>query len=177
MRIPRFLPVAVLSCSTLLLAFGPAAAAQPLECAICTVDMSRYEGPLKEEEVVGLLTALNDEYYAWVTYGRVIEDFGAVNPFVNIQLAEAQHIAALERLLREYKVRIPENPWVGKVPGSASLREACAAGAKWEIANHSLYERLSATTARKDILRVYHGLGQASQKNHLRAFERCEKRR
>ena len=84
---------------------------------------------------------------------------------------------ALERLLREYKVRVPENPWVGKVPGSASLREACAAGVKWETANHDLYEKLAATTARKDILRVYHGLGQASQENHLRAFERCEKRR
>lgn len=177
MRIPRSLLAAVLSGVTLLAVFGPAKAAPPLECPICNVDMSRYEGPLNEEEAVGLLTALNDEYYAWVTYGRVIEDFGAVAPFAKIQLAEAQHIAALERLFREYRVPIPENPWVGKAPRSASVREACAAGVKWETANRDLYEKLSATTARRDILRVYQGLGRASGKNHLRAFERCEKRR
>lgn len=175
MRIPRSLLVAVLSCLTLLLA-GPVQPAPP-ECPICTVDMSRYEGPLNEEEVVGLLTALNDEYYAWVAYGQVIEDFGAVPPFANIQLAEAQHIAALERLLREYRVPVPANPWAGKAPRYASVREACAASAKWETANRDLYEKLKATTARRDILRVYNGLGRASEKHHLRAFERCEKRR
>lgn len=176
MRIPRSLLVVVLSCVPLLLASSPVQAATP-ECPICNVDLSRYEGPLNEKEVVGLLTALNDEYYAWAAYGRVIEDFGAVTPFVNIQLAEAQHIAALERLFREYRVPIPANPWAGKVPGYPSLREACAEGARWETANHDLYEKLSATTTRKDILRVYRGLGRASGENHLRAFERCEKRR
>lgn len=176
MRIPRSLLAVVLSCIPLLLASGPVQAATP-ECPICNVDMSRYEGPLSLEEVVGLLTALNDEYYAWIAYGRVIEDFGAVTPFANIQLAEAQHIAALERLCREYRVPIPANPWAGKAPGYSSLREACTASAKWETANHGLYEKLSATTARKDILRVYQGLGRASAENHLQAFERCEKRR
>ena len=54
MRIPSSLLAAVVSGVPLLAAFGPAKATLPLECPICNVDMSRYEGPLNEEEVVGL---------------------------------------------------------------------------------------------------------------------------
>lgn len=145
-------------------------------CPICEVDMSQYNGPLDQQEVQGLLMALNDEYRAWATYGQVIEDFGQVRPFVNIQEAEARHIEALLSLFRSYDVPIPENPWIGNVPRFGSVKEACAAGVDAEIENRELYDELFESTDREDILRVYRSLQRASDEQHLPAFQRCAER-
>lgn len=173
MRTPVSIPVLPLALvAALTLFILPAAAVQPVEeCAICDVDLSRYAGPLTQSEVQGLLRALDNEYRAWVGYGRVIEDFGAVRPFAKIQLVEAHHIAAIQNLLRKYKVPVPANPWAGKAPRYDSVEEALAASTKEEIASHRLYRDLTTTTPRRDILRVYRGLERA-EKDHLALLER-----
>ena len=173
MRTPVSIPVLPLALvAALTLFILPAAAAQPVEeCAICDVDLSRYEGPLTQSEVQGLLRALDNEYRAWVGYGRIIEDFGAVRPFAKIQLVEAHHIAAIQNLLRKYKVPVPANPWAGKTPRYDSVEEALAASTKEEVVSRDLYRELTAGVTRRDVLRVYRGLERA-EKDHLALLER-----
>jgi len=132
---------------------------------------------LTESEILALKEALDDEYRAWATYDQVIADFGEVQPFVNIRDAEARHIAALCTLFARYRVPVPENPWPGKVEHYATLQTACEAGVEAEIANAALYERLIATTQRRDIRDVLRNLQAASQDRHLGAFRRCAQRR
>ncbi len=106
-------------------------------------------------------------------YDQVIQDFGRIRPFVNIQRSEATHINALLGLFRTYGVPIPDNPWPGAVPSFESVQAACTAGVEAEIANVALYDDILASTTRPDILTVYNALQQASLNNHLPAFERC----
>jgi len=125
----------------------PAEVASPAdECPICQADANQYGGALDQQEIEGLLLALNDEYFAWAVYDQVIKDFGQIRPFVNIIRAEAKHIDSLSSLFRAYEVPIPDNPWVGSVPEFASVGEACAGGVEAEIANVALYDDLFATT-------------------------------
>jgi hypothetical protein len=132
---------------------------------------------LSKGEVKALREALDDEFRAFATYDRVIQDFGAVRPFINIRAAEARHIAALKRVFARYQIALPaENPWLEQAPRYADLAQACRAGVEAEIANAALYERLLASTDRPDILRVYRALQEASQERHLRAFRRCADR-
>jgi hypothetical protein len=130
-------------------------------------------GSLHPREVIALLEALDDEHKAHATYHQVVADFGDVLPFVNIVEAEARHIAALTRLLERHRVPVPSNPWPGRVTRFDSLRAACEAAVEAEIANRSLYDRLMASTDRADILEVFQNLRDASEHNHLPAFQRC----
>jgi hypothetical protein len=132
---------------------------------------------LGPQESAALLEALDDEYRAWATYNQVIVDFGPMRPFVNIRDAEGRHIEALLRLCRRYRVAVPDNPWIGKAPRYASVGDACRSGIEGEIANAALYDRLLASTARRDIRTVYRALKAASQERHLPAFRRCAARR
>ena len=131
---------------------------------------------LSEGEERALLDALDDEFKAWTTYDQVLRDFGPARPFVNIVDAEARHIEALREVFARYGLEVPENPWTGRVPRFASLREACEAGIEAEIANVALYDRLLRSTTRPDLLFVFRNLRRASQERHLRAFRRCASR-
>jgi hypothetical protein len=146
--------------------------AELLDCLICEVSES-YDGVLSLQEVEGLLKALNDEYHAWAVYEQVVQDFGQVRPFVNIQRSEEKHIDALLRLFDKYDVPVPENVWIGNVPSFDSVEDACAAGVDAEIANVALYDEILGTTDRNDILTVYQALQRASEESHLPAFQRC----
>ncbi|MFL7794740.1 MAG: DUF2202 domain-containing protein [Anaerolineae bacterium] len=148
--------------------------AELLDCLICDMDET-YDGPLSLQEVAGLLKALNDEYHAWAVYEQVVQDFGQVKPFGNIQRSEEKHIAALLRLFDKYDVSVPENVWIDNVPSFDSVQDACAAGVDAEIANVALYNEIFSTTDRDDILTVYAALQSASQESHLPAFQRCAK--
>ncbi|QXX76438.1 hypothetical protein MHY1_03281 [Methylovirgula sp. HY1] len=131
---------------------------------------------LNKAERDALTAALDDEYKAHATYAQVIDDFGAVRPFINIVEAEARHIAALLTLFERYGVTPPKNGWVGKVPRFASIADACAAGVQAEIDNVALYDRLFESTQRPDVLQVYQALRSASLDRHLSAFQRCVQR-
>jgi len=128
---------------------------------------------LSKKEQAALHEALDDEYRAWATYDQIISDFGQVRPFVNIREAEARHIQALCRLFERYEIVIPRNNWSGRVEHFATLQAACEAGVEAEIENGELYVRLLRSTDKPDILQVFRNLQQASQQNHLPAFQRC----
>ena len=163
---------------------GPAAFAQSIDetssatvdCPICDIDLSDYSGPLTAGEIQGLLLALNDEYHAYAVYGQVIDDFGTVRPFTNIQRAESNHARALINLFNRYDVPVPANPWLDDIASFPSVTAACQAGVDAEILNRDLYTVLFASTDRTDIERVYSALQQASDEQHLPAFERCAAR-
>ena len=114
-----------------------------------------------------------DEQHAYAVYGSIIDQFGAVRPFVNIQRSETQHIAAWEMLFVRYGIAIPEVP-AFDLPEFASLTEACTVGAEAEVANFDLYDTMiAAFEAYPDLQYVTQNLRDVSEFNHLPAFERC----
>ena len=116
---------------------------------------------------------LADEQHAYAVYAAVIEQFGAVRPFTNIQKAEAQHIAAWEFLFDRYGIPTPAAAELD-LPEFASLADACQAAAEAEIANRDLYDQmLQALADYPDMTQVVTQLRTASDNNHLPAFERC----
>jgi hypothetical protein len=132
-----------------------------------------YAGELDESETEALLMALDDEYKAWSVYDQVIADLGTVRPFVSVQKAEENHIAALVTLFDRYGLEVPANDWPGNVPTFETAADACTAGVQAEIGNASLYDELLSMIDNPDIVRVFTALQQASQTMHLPAFEQC----
>lgn len=120
-----------------------------------------------------LVQALMDEYQAYAIYGAVIEQFGALNPFVNIQRAEEQHADALLTLFDRYDVTVPEMP-VFDLPTFDSVQDACSVAADFEIANFGMYDTILETVADyPDIVQVVTSLRNASEFSHLPALQRC----
>jgi len=139
--------------------------------------MSALISPLSAPEIQALRDALDDEYHAWATYSQVLDDFGPVQPFLNICDSEQSHIQALQRLFQRYNVPIPSNPWgTATVPRFSSLHQACQAGVRAEIDNGELYTRILGATRRSNILEVFQRLQTASQERHLPAFQRAAAR-
>jgi hypothetical protein len=128
---------------------------------------------LTESEVEAITVALEDEYKAWSIYDEVIADLGAGRPFVNIQRAEENHIAALAGLLERYGIDVPPNQWLGSVPMFDTLSEACAAGVQAEIENADLYDGLLKMADNPEVIRIFTALQRASLTKHLPAFEQC----
>lgn len=129
--------------------------------------------PLTDEAIAALEAGLNDEYNAYATYGAIIEQFGPVAPFTTIQRSESQHIAALTRIFTRYGLEVPEATPI-TVPTFDSLADACAAGAAAEVANFQLYDEwLETVSDYPDLVRVFTALRNASEFNHLPAFEAC----
>ena len=97
---------------------------------------------LDNTERQALEDALEDEYKAHTTYAQVIQDLGAVLPFLNIVDAETRHVSALLSLFEKCGIAAPPNRWPGKVPRFSSVEEACAAAVQGEINNVALYDRV-----------------------------------
>jgi hypothetical protein len=131
-------------------------------------------GPLSAAETEALIRAVQEEANAQALYQSVLDTFGNVAPFNYIVRAEAQHLAALERMATKYGVTIPETLTTGGFPTFTTLSEACQAGAQAEIADAALYDELVSVTTHSDILQVYRNLQSASLNNHLPAFEACQ---
>ncbi len=132
-----------------------------------------YEGKLPQEVIDLMISGWVDEQNAYAVYEGVIAQFGNVRPFVNIQRAEAQHIAAWEFLLDRYGIAIPELPTV-EVPQFDSLTEACQLGVTAEVANFDLYDTMLTTFDEyPDIHQVALKLRDASEYKHLPAFQQC----
>lgn len=131
--------------------------------------------PLTADETQALNDMLQDEYHAWAVYDSVIADFGQVAPFVQIQKAEAQHAAVLERLFTRYGLELPENEWAeADIPSFDSVEAACVAGVAAEIANAELYDWALSVTDKPDLTNVFTHLQAASLESHLPAFEACD---
>lgn len=123
--------------------------------------------------VLDALAGPEGEYAAYATYAAILEQYGDVQPYANILVAESRHIAALAQILDRYGVSYPaENPYLGTIEAPVSLTEAAQTGVDAEIANVALYDaQLAAVSAYSDIVRVFSSLRAASLEAHLPAFE------
>ena len=149
---------------------------QQMQCGtgLCANLPPAVEGELSEAVIQAMTNGIMDEYNAYNTYQQVIDQFGEVRPFVNIQQAEAQHISAWEMLFTRYGVDIPEAPAVDDSLVFDSLSDACTLAADAEVANFGLYDDMLETLADyPDMVQVVTNLRNASEFNHLVAFERC----
>jgi len=131
------------------------------------------EGELAQEIVDLMIQGWLDEQHAYAAYGAIIAQFGEINPFVNIQQAEAQHIAAWEFLFDRYDIEVPEIPEY-EFDEFASATDACTLAVEAEIANFGLYDTMLETfEVYPDLYQVTLALRNASEFNHLPAFENC----
>lgn len=131
------------------------------------------DADLSEAQIAAMTDGWMDEQHAYAVYGAVIDQFGAVAPFVNIQRSEAQHIAAWELLFDRYGVALPALPEF-EVPAFDSLSDACQAAADAEITNFELYDSMLETLSDyPDMVQVVTTLRNASEFNHLPAFQSC----
>lgn len=145
------------------------------ECLL--VDGLEYPvGTLPESAKSAVLSALDDEYKARATYEAVMSKLGRIRPFVMISRAETQHISSLAAILDKYGIDTPADPWIGKVSVPDTLAESCQAGVAAEIANASLYrdDLLPKVKEYEDIVGVFTSLMDASQEQHLSAFQSCD---
>ena len=132
------------------------------------------QSALPSNVVNAIQAALQDEYNAYNLYQTVIDQFGPIRPFTNIQAAEAQHIAAWQRIFGQYAIPLPQVPVLEQKPQFATRSAACQAAVNAEIANVKLYDNMLKTVnAYPDIVRVVTTLRNASQTRHLPAFQRC----
>ncbi|WP_205747892.1 DUF2202 domain-containing protein [Devosia sp. FKR38] len=126
-----------------------------------------------------LTSALMDEYHAEAFYSAVLERFGQVRPFANIIGSEQYHASKVAALMTAYGMDVPANTQLGSAEIAAAvpatLGAACAIGVQAEIANAALYDDnlLPAVSGFNDITVVLEYLRDASQNNHLPAFQRC----
>ncbi len=129
--------------------------------------------PLTEEQVEAMVLGYLDEMNAYAFYQSIIDTFGEVLPFVAIQRAEAQHAAAWELLFERYDVALPDVPQMD-IETFDTLASACRAAADIEVANFGMYDKAYALFAGyPDVQQVVLALRNASEFNHLPAFERC----
>ncbi len=132
------------------------------------------EGELSEDVIAAMTSGIMDEYNAYNTYQQVIDQFGEIRPFVNIQRAEAQHASAWEMLFTRYGIEIPEAPAMEETLVFDSISDACTLAADAEIANFELYDEMLDTLADyPDMVQVVTQLRNVSEFNHLVAFEQC----
>lgn len=140
------------------------------------VDSLEYPvGDLSEEATQSLEKALDDEYKAYSTYDAVIKKFGNIRPFIMIIRGEEQHISSLKGLFDKYGLEIPENPYLGNITAPETIALSCSTGVEAEIENAALYRDnlLPNVSEYEDITLVFNNLMNASQNQHLSAFERC----
>lgn len=131
-------------------------------------------GELPDSAVQALGSAIDDEYKARATYEAVINKLGSVRPFSMIIRAEEQHISSLKAIYDKYGLDIPSDPYTN-VEIASTKSENCSVGVQAEIDNAALYRDslLPAVEEYPDIASVFTQLMNASQDNHLPAFERC----
>lgn len=120
-----------------------------------------------------LRIAVYDEFKAYETYTKIIENFGLVQPFVNIKEAEAIHFGVLIKLMEKYSVEVPINDWHTKIEIPNTLIECCEMGVAGEINNIAMYNNLLSHVTQDDIKNVLYQLQAASYNNHLPAFRNC----
>jgi hypothetical protein len=134
---------------------------------------------LTPDAQAALGSALQDERHAEAFYANVLAKFGEVRPFSKIIKAEQQHEAMLIGLYQTYGIAVPENGYATgarEAPAAPeTLVAACKIGVDAEIANRDLYDGtlLAAVAAYPDITRIMQRLRDASEENHLPAFQRC----
>jgi hypothetical protein len=132
-------------------------------------------GPVGAEVAAAMAEALQDEFHAYYTYQRVIDDLGGVAPFVAIHDAEWLHIGAASTLFVKRDMTVPASAWTpDNVPRFTNLQAACAGAVAAEIENVVMYDRLLLLNLPADVERVFEHLREASLERHLPAFHACD---
>jgi len=135
------------------------------------------DGALSDEQVEAMTAGWLDEVNAQAVYAGIIEQFGALRPFVNIQAAEAQHMEAWAFLFDRYGIALPDATATVEVPEFATVTDACQFALTAEVDNAGLYDGLLATFSDyPDITQVVTALQGASEQNHTAALENCAAR-
>lgn len=93
-----------------------------------------------------LIYAIQDEYLAQAEYNAIIEEFGSIQPFSNIVLAEQTHINLLLPLFETYGIEVPVNNAIDSVVLPESITAALATGIDAETANIAMYNTFLAQT-------------------------------
>lgn len=138
------------------------------------VPMTASVSQLDDQTRDALIAALADERRAQATYEAVVTKFGDARPFSNIVNAERRHESFLLPLFEKYKVTVPANEFSKeKVVVPETLPDACREAVDGEKDNIAMYERLLAFVKESDIRETFTYLRDASNNNHLPAFERC----
>jgi hypothetical protein len=121
-----------------------------------------------------LARAIQDEYLAEAIYQGVLNDFGQLQPFVNVLGAEVRHSTAIGRLYVARGLAVPVSTSnVATVPHFTTVAAACAAGTVAERKNIAMYDDLLRADLPADVRQVFSNNRSASALNHLPAFERC----
>jgi len=131
--------------------------------------------PLTDVELTATLArAVQDEFRAEAIYQGVLDDFGPVQPFVNVLGAEERHSAAIARLFALRGLAVPASASTpATVAHFASVAAACAAGVTAERENVAMYDELLRADLPADVRQVFSNNRSASLVNHLPAFARC----
>ncbi len=117
-----------------------------------------------------LRIAVYDEYFAYEAYSKVLEQFGAIEPFVQIVENEKNHYVFLIKLLEKYQVPVPINDWALKITMPQSLLECAELGVASEINNIRLYDYLLEFAEEDDVKDALYFLQAASYNYHLPTF-------
>jgi len=160
-RPTKILPVSAIAAALVLAATGARA-------------QTGTPAPLSDSVRAAIEEALLDELRGEAIYARVLKDHGEVRPFSNVVRAERRHAEFLEHLLKVRGLAVSAPPADAEVPGSASVKEACAAAVAFETTNVALYDRLlAAGPLPDDVKRAFDHNRVASLDHHKPAFERC----
>jgi len=131
-------------------------------------------GTVSAVVAASMTEALQEEFFAYYTYQRVLDDIGSSAPFVVIRDAEWLHIGAASNLFVKRDLTVPTSTWtLSNVPGFANLQAACAGAVDAELELVMTYDRLLLQSLPTDVERVFENLREASLENHLPAFENC----
>lgn len=117
---------------------------------------------------------IQDEYLAETIYQGVINDLGAILPFVNVLTAEQRHSTSIAQLFTRRGLIPPTSRWtLDAVPHFSTVPAACAAAVGAERENIALYDQFLQLNLPADVRQVFVNNRSASLMNHLPAFERC----
>lgn len=121
-----------------------------------------------------LSKSLDNEYKLQAYYQAVINKFGNVRPFSMVIGAEAQHISVITSLDEKYGVTPVTNQWSAQSFPLGTFQNSCQTAASYEKDTVSMMNSLiPQVSSYPDITQVLSNIRDASQANHLPAFQQC----
>lgn len=97
-----------------------------------------------------------DEYRAAARYQQVMQAFGTVSPFKEMEPVQASRVEALMQIYREYPAFPPPNPFEGPqyMERYASVAGACEVAVQAETATAERYARAAALNPPASVRRI-----------------------
>jgi|GEM_PF-1124544 len=143
----------------------------PLDANAATIDYGAGAALADESLTVEemLTYAIQDEYLALATYDVVIESFGEVKVFVNLQAAETKHVEELQTLIVTYGVTPVENEAFAYVAVPESLAAAYDALVAAENDNIAMYDAFLGSEGLPDDVAATFTALRAASVRHLAA--------